>query len=475
MGRSQQPNLLLRAARLARRETQEQTAEALSELLEHPVEPAYIGRLERGVVTWPNARYRNALAKHFGVDSHGELGFYCRRSKPMTNALDDNHNQVGAPEPGSLWRQASLSWDAAAVVDRGAAITDDDLMPMTRRTLFTGAATLAGAALATELEPVLRPTTLIRAEGRRSTFTPAQLAAAERVAASFRTWHLQPGTLARGAVVAQLNAHIRRLREAPQGTPETQRAFRIGAELAEVVASMSWDAAEHATAQRYFVLSAQLAHVGRDEVLAAVALASLARQCFDLGRPRDGLEVVQLAQYATRRSATPRLRAVLASREAWAYAHLGDARAFRRTVRLAEDHHAEGEDIGDARTPTAWTLDEAELAGVLGARYRDLARVDPRHARTAQDYIRSALRLRHPSHTRNRAFDLIGLARAHLITREPDQAAELIVQALPLAGGWVIGRVGAKLRDFHHEAAPFATVRAVRESRNAIAELTTIR
>lgn len=227
------------------------------------------------------------------------------------------------------------------------------------------------------------------------------------------------------------------------------------------------------TAQRYFVLSAQLAHSAGDDSLAAVALASLARQCCDLGRPADGLEVVQLAQYGTRRTATPRLRAVLATREAWSYALTGDARAFRRAVGLAEDYHAEGPHDIDAVTPSARSLDSAELAGVIGARYRDLARVDVKHARTAQDYIGRALRLRSPNRTRNRVFDLIGLARTHLVTREPEHAADLIGQAMPLARSWTTGRVGTRLRDFHREAEPFAAVPAVREAREDIAELTT--
>jgi len=158
-------------------------------------------------------------------------------------------------------------------------------------------------------------------------------------------------------------------------------------------------------------------------------------------------------------------------REAWAYALQGDTRAFRRAVGLAEDYHSDGVRELDLRTPSTRSLDDAELAGVIGARYRDLARHDPRHARTAQDYIGRALERRPADRTRNRVFDLVGLARAHLITREPDRAAELIHQALPAAATWTSGRVGARLRDFHREAAVFAAVTEVRDARDAIAEL----
>jgi hypothetical protein len=143
------------------------------------------------------------------------------------------------------------------------------------------------------------------------------------------------------------------------------------------------------------------------------------------------------------------------------------------SVGLAEDFHAEGVQDGDSRTPAARSLDEAELLGVIGTRYRDLARADATHARTAQRYIARALDLRHPSRARNRTFDLIGLARTHLLTREPERAAELVFEVLPLARTWSGGRVGVKLRDFRREAAPFATVPAVRDARAAIAAMTT--
>ncbi len=321
-----------------------------------------------------------------------------------------------------------------------------------------------------ELQPLLWPTGRAAA-GRGSGFSSHELDAVEQFVRVVRSWHSSCVALTRPAVIAQLDAHVRRLRNAPQGTPESLRAFRIGAELADVTATMSWDAGEHALAQRCFVLAAQLAHVAGEDMLAAVALASLARQCFDLGRPADGLEVVQLAQYGTRNCATPRLRAVLATREAWAHALRGDARAFRRAAGLAEDHHSEGTCEPDLRTPSTRSLDAAELAGVIGARYRDLARYDTKYARSAQDYIGRALELRDAGRVRNRVFGLVGLARTHLITREPDRAAELVEEALPAAATWVSGRVGVRLRDFHREATVFAGVAAVRAVRDAVAGL----
>jgi hypothetical protein len=65
----------------------------------------------------------------------------------------------------------------------------------------------------------------------------------------------------------------------------------------------------------------------------------------------------------------------------------------------------------------------------------------------------------------------IGLARVHLITGEPEQAATLIGQALPLTGERAPGRVGRKLGDFYREAGRWAAVPEVRDAREQLRSL----
>jgi hypothetical protein len=172
--------------------------------------------------------------------------------------------------------------------------------------------------------------------------------------AVFRGWsRSMVSGLARSAVVGQLHELAGQLRQAPAG-PRTDRPFLAGAELAKIAGSMSFDAGLQGVAQRYYVMAVQMAKAAGSDMLAAVALAALARQLFDLLEPDDG----------------------------------------------------------------------------LGARYRDLARYDPAQASRAVGYIGQALVLRDASRQRNRVFDLIGLARVHLITGAPEQAAALIGQAM---------------------------------------------
>ena len=214
-----------------------------------------------------------------------------------------------------------------------------------------------------------------------------------------------------------------------------------------------------------------MAKAGDNTSFGAVALAALARQSFDLGAADDGLQIVQLAQRGTRTTATPRLRAMLATREAWAHAHLGDVRGFRHAVETAEDVHADADADSDSEPPWLRGFDTAELMGTIGARYRDLARHDAGQAAGAVDYLSRALDMRDVGRARNRAFDLVSLGRAHLITGEPQRAAAAVASALPHVDRRRPGRLHRKLGEWHGEAARFAAVPAVAEIRDRVRDV----
>ncbi|MGH8412760.1 MAG: hypothetical protein ACRERT_16230, partial [Pseudomonas sp.] len=375
---------------------------------------------------------------------------------------------LGSPEMSHVATQ----WNHHSITFTARKITGEDLSITRRATLAMGVSgVLAGTALTEPLQQWLLPVSQdAELAARRPGFSPAELASLEGLAGQFSDWGSNGNPMfARKAVVAQLNDITDRLRETSPG-PATWGFFRVAAELSEVVASMSWDAGLHRSAQRYYILSVQLAKLANDDGLAATVLAALARQCYDLGCPGDGLEVVQLAQYGSRKTSAALLRAMLATREAWGYAQLGESRAFNRAVGLAEEYFSDGPSDGDPRAVR--DFDAAELAGTIGGRYRDLAQHEPRWARKAQDYTQQALGLRHPSELRLRIFDLIGLARTQLILADPEHACELVHQAIPLVQPWVNGRVGAKLREFYREVSRYAEIAAVRDTRDLIRELT---
>jgi hypothetical protein len=406
-----------------------------------------IGKWERGVVRYPIREYRAALRAVLGVGTDEELGF-------RPSGAQDVDDAAGRALP------ALAPWARGTIVADASTAAEWDLI--NRRDALRGTATIVGAGLVGPLTGWLEPLADAPLSSRSGAFAHAEVEALEQLVATFREWRSAGAGLGRTAVVGQLTDVAERLRDAPAGA-HTDRVFLAAAELAKIAASMAFDEGAHRIAQRHYVTAARLAKAGGNPSFGAVALAALARQSFDLGAPDDGLAVVQLAQRGTRATATPRLTAMLATREAWAHAQLGDARRFRTAVDTAEDAHAASDPASEPR----WLrgLDTAELVGTIGARYRDLARYDQRHAQHAVDYLGRAIEWRDPTRTRNRAFDLVSLGRAHLLIDEPDRAAATVREALPHFDPHRPGRLGRKIAEWRGEAAPFAAVAAVAEVR----------
>jgi hypothetical protein len=407
-----------------------------------------IGKWERGVVARPIDPYRAALKAVLGADRDADLGFgdVVRR----TGGTSDN-----AAGP---WRRSSI------VADVGEAARQD---VMTRRNTVHEAAAPGGAGLLAPLAGWLEPlvdSATSRSSLRRGGFAAPEVIALEHLTAEFRQWRSTGAALGRSAVVGQLADVVDRLRDAPTG-PLTDRVLLVAAELSRTAGSMSYDDGLQSTAQRHYLGAVQLAKAGGHDDFGGFGLAALSRLLLDAGRAADALEVVAIAQRGTRRTGTPGLRSMLATRQAWGHAQRGESYAFDD----AETAHA---DIAPAVEPH-WlhSFDRAELHGTIGARYRDLAQHDERQARHAVTYLGRALVERDPARTRNRAFDLVSLARVHLLTGEHDRAADTVRGALPLLDPARPGRLARKLADWHREATPHSAAATVRAAREEISTL----
>lgn len=245
-----------------------------------------------------------------------------------------------------------------------------------------------------------------------------------------------------------------------------RRLMRVIAELAEIAASMSYDAGQQSAAQHYFVYALRAAHGADEPLIAGCVLGDMARQMLDLHRPGDALELVRIALDGVGPRAPGRLRAMLRTREAWAHAVAGRTQAFHRAAGMAWDAFS---DAGRAEPYRLKRFDAAELHGVIGARYRDLARYDSCQAVRARERISEALSLRDPGDCRGRIFDLIGLARTDVMLGEAEEAADAVCRALAALDDARSGRARRRLRDFYRESESLDTpcIHAVRE---AIAE-----
>ncbi|MEU9888554.1 hypothetical protein [Sphaerisporangium sp. NPDC051011] len=285
--------------------------------------------------------------------------------------------------------------------------------------------------------------------GRIGTDEVAQLEATTSV---FRKWDdSHGGGLARKAVIGQLNEVADLLRESHPHEISI-RLYRVMAQLSKIAATMSWDCGMQTAAQKYYVLGLQAAKPAGDRPFGASILASMARQLLYLEQPQDALELVRLALDGVHTNATPRLRAMLHTREAWAYARLARPEAFRRATGMAEDAFTEIR--ADDPDPDWITyFNDAELAGVTGGRYLELSRQDDRYAAEAVTYIGRAVEMRQRRSRRSLALDQVGLAYAHLLSGDLDEAVMVGSAATETAGQVQSDRVRVQLREFYLEIA----------------------
>jgi len=284
----------------------------------------------------------------------------------------------------------------------------------------------------------------------------------EHAARVFRAWdHRFGGGLRRKAVVGQLTEVADELRDFEHPADLTRRLHGVMAHLAATAATMSWDSGQGVVAQRYYLLALRAARAADDPGLCANILAGMARQQYYLGRVTEGLELVRLAQDSTSGRITPAVRAMLHTREAWAYAQQNRPGAFRRATSRAQD---DLRDVNPEGEPY-WIsyFDQAELAGVTGGRLLDLARQTPKLAGEAATWLGQAVALRKNTSLRSAALDQIGFAEIRLIQGEFDEAARLGHEALNTVEQTQSTRVRVKLAEFYRQAAYTTNSRPVVE------------
>ncbi|MFG2887858.1 hypothetical protein ACGFYV_37265 [Streptomyces sp. NPDC048297] len=230
-----------------------------------------------------------------------------------------------------------------------------------------------------------------------------------------------------------------------------------------MLAQRSQDACQPAGVARLFAVPA--AHP-----FGANVLAGMARQMLCRDRPQDALELVHLAQKGTGKRAGARLRAMLHTREAWAYAALGRSAGFKRATAEAAEALA---DAGADDEPY-WIayFDEAEPAGVTGGRFLDLARQDPSpHAEAAVHSICGALATRGAEAGRNYALDLIGLAECLFLMGDVTSAVDHTHRAVDAAARTRSSRVRAQLGQLYPYTVGRSASRTVSEARAGIREV----
>jgi hypothetical protein len=356
----------------------------------------------------------------------------------------------------------ALSSGEASIAELVSRFTREDLAYDRREAARAIAGVLFGAALLERAERWLvesePPVRLRRVAG----IGYQEIEQIEHAARLFRAWDNQfGGGLRRKAVVGQLAEVAGELRDFSHPAELTRRLHGAMAQLAATAATMSWDSGQGGVAQRYYLLALRAARAADDPAFCANVLASMARQQFYLGSVPEGLELVRLAQDGTDRRITPAVRAMLHTREAWAYAKQGRVNAFRRATSKAQERLR---DVDPANEPY-WIsyFDQAELAGVTGGRLLELAHEVPGHADEAASWLGQAVALRDGDSLRSAALDQLGFAEIRLIQGEFDEAARLGHGALTTVEQTQSTRVRVKLAEFYRYAGSRTSARPVAE------------
>ncbi|MEZ0090704.1 hypothetical protein [Streptacidiphilus sp. EB129] len=354
-----------------------------------------------------------------------------------------------------------LPWNGSQTVQLISDYSRSDLMLNRRGFLGTSLALTAGSALIEPMQRWLAPSptsslptaALTAARGGRTPtgrISPPELALLESTVVMFRQWDAQNGGgLRRKAVVGQLHEVCDLLQESY--TPDvTRRLFQTTAQLAHLAGWMSYDIGMHPSAQKYYVLALHAAKEAGDRPFGALILTDMCRQMIHLNRSNDALELIHLAQYGSRDSASPRQQALLHAMEARAYSNLGEVNKCYRAARLAEDSFR---DITSADSVPDWLtfFSEAELNAENAHSYRDLSYTTGRsqvYALQSQPVMERAVELfsEDQGHQRSYALNLIGMSSVHLLQNEPEAAAASAQQAVDIAVRIRSERVNTRLR-----------------------------
>ncbi|MFE0865959.1 helix-turn-helix domain-containing protein [Streptomyces rochei] len=378
--------------------------------------------------------------------------------------------EPGTPDPPPVAPASDdAPWRPTATVHLAADLTRSDLV-MDRRTATRtlANAALSGAPLLDSLEDWLQPSPRTDQKRQSGRIGLREVQELEATARAFRAWdHRFGGGLRRKAVVGQLNEAAGYLED--DQTPAVERGlFGVMAHLGGIAATMAWDSGQQKQAQNYYMLALRAAHAAGDRAFGANVLAGMARQMLYLDRPQDALELVHLAQRGISHSVA-RVRAMLHTREAWAYAAMGRPAAFRRATGEATEALAEA-DTDDEPYWIAY-FDKSELAGVTGGRLLDMARQDPQsHAEDAATHIRSALTQRGAEAGRSHALDLIGLAECHFLTGDLKSAVEYTHRSVDAAARTQSSRVRTQLAQLYPYTVGRSASRTVSEARKRIRE-----
>jgi hypothetical protein len=141
------------------------------------------------------------------------------------------------------------------------------------------------------------------------------------------------GEVLRNVIDADLRVVNDLLSRASLADDQRLRLQGAAAELAQLAGWVSFDSGLQSAGQRYYQAGLRAAQSADDHLLGANVLACMSFQSALTGHPGDGIALAEAAQDSIKNAGVPRVKAMIASREARAHAKAGNHRGVRQRPR----------------------------------------------------------------------------------------------------------------------------------------------
>jgi hypothetical protein len=389
----------------------------------------YVGKIEQGVIRWPDAVRRAAFRAILKVSKDSELGFVNARAR-----------------------------------SRRAVVKLDDVKR--RHLIETTALGVSGLVLRGEPVAVLlgggEPPPVPRRVGA------SDIAQIRDATQEFNSWdRTYGGGVARATVRAQVRWSAGLL-EAICSERLRPELFSAVGDLAHTAAFMAVDAGAYQEARRLCHFALSCAEEVKDWPLRANVLDDMARQEILIGRPDEGLTLVDLALVRADDWLTATERTMLHGTRALALAKMRRVQETLRAIGTADKHFARSSPADDPLFMAFYN--DAWHNQITGRPLFDLVIVgrDPTGATTRL----TAAATGHPErNTRERAICLTRLASLTMVTGDPLQAASIGHEAVDIAGPLRSRRAAEDLRELSRYATTHQHLEEVEHLRQRIATL----
>jgi tetratricopeptide (TPR) repeat protein len=254
------------------------------------------------------------------------------------------------------------------------------------------------------------------------------------------------GTQLRQVVDAELRLVNGLLADGAYNTVVGSRLYSAAADLGQLAGWVSFDAGLHGAAQRYYVAALHASQAAGNPALGANVLAAMSYQAVTAGEAPAAIALSESACEGAKQVASPRVTAMLAARQARAYALAGNRQACSSALGRAQ---AAMSNAGDVASEPGWIyyFDGAELAAQAGACRLMLGQYE-----AAKKELDHALRIQEPTYTRDRTIYHLRLASTQLKLGDLEHACQLGTDACVLAnGGGGSQRVAEEMRIFRSQ------------------------